>query len=63
MAAWCLRLCCSLEEDELVKPGFFRLGCPGCVGDERLFAESPGSGLDLGVVSVHCFVLGDVMLC
>ena len=35
---------CSLEEDELVDLGFLRLGCPGVVGDERLFAESPGSG-------------------
>ena len=63
MAAWCRRLRCSMEEDELVEIGFLRLGWPGFVGVERLFAESPGFGLNLGVVSVHCSVLGDVILC
>ena len=52
MAAWCRRLRSSLEEDELAELVFLRLDCSGCVGVERLFAESPGFGLDIGVVSL-----------
>ena len=53
----------SLVEDELAELAFFRLDCSGCVGVEGLFAVSPGFGLDMGVVSVPCSVLGDAILC
>ena len=46
MAAWCRRLRSSLEEDKLCELVFFRLGCPGFVGGERLFGTLPDSGLD-----------------
>lgn len=61
VAAWCLRLRCSLEDDELCELKAFRLGCTGFVGDGRLFGQD--FEVVVGVLFILRSVLGDTLCC